>query len=416
MAFTFSFPTATTAASTEEDFLFHTSLIPISPTAPHRSAPCPPKQPARKNGRHIPMKEPSQCGLFTVSEIPEVPDELSYDRDMSCDESMTDADLSILQTPSLSPEPRDAQRRFSWSSDGSEERQIVTPHLGMEGEDPFASWSTIPLEDKVDDDFEMVDAPSQPSFTPFAKGISRARRAPPPLTLTTRFSLPPSTAATPTLSGFPGSATSTVADVELLTPLSSVSTTSSLMPALPIVPAEQWTTQRVHSTFQTPTTPTFPSLGRSTRKCQSPTATVDFAFAFEELLTSCGEAVTTCSLTLPVSDSDDSESLSLRIPPARDINTPEKKTKRSAAPYAPRKPSRAHPHSQLPKRREAAELSSSPLEGDHSFLTCLARSQTPDSGRSVRSARSGSSVGSAGSEKLPGRKSLPMEWRYGQMI
>ncbi|WVQ75965.1 hypothetical protein IAR50_005601 [Cryptococcus sp. DSM 104548] len=456
MSFTFTYPPALAAASTaDNDFIFHTSLIPISPTAPHRSAPCPPKQAAKKSGRHIPMKEPSQCGLFTVSEIPEVDftpapsamvdGDACFDSDMSydVDESMTDADLTLLHTPRLSPEPTLAARRFSWSSDGSDERQIVTPHLGYEADDPFASWSTIPLQDnegKAEQDYDMaeVEVHGQPSFTPFAKGLLRARRAPPPLTLTTRFSLPPAStptsAATPALSGHPASATNTIPDPELLTPLSSISTTSSgsLMPALPIVSPEEWSSQRsCQSALQTPTTPTFASLGRAPRKCQSPTGTVDLASALEELLTSCGE----------IDTSSQFESHSLRRPSPRPISTetttPDEKLKRTTAPYAPRKPSRAHPHSQLPSTISTkstrgqvcgGELSSSPLESDHSFLACLSRSETSEGGRSLKSARSGrsarsagsvgslGSAGSTGSGRLPGRKSLPMEWRFGQMI
>ncbi|WVQ83161.1 hypothetical protein IAT38_005299 [Cryptococcus sp. DSM 104549] len=502
--FTFTSPEGSPVYPDAPDTSF-SFLLPISPPAPHRRAPRPPKASTkRRTGRHIQMREPSQCGLFTVSELPEGEStvyecmEEDFPQDVSGDEGM--GDCTFLQTPSASPSPN--------PDNGSWGTELATP-LG-EGEDPFgAGWTTIPLGGcETGKDFEMAVADAnrppitppqaQPLFAPLqvaSKSTSRLRR-PPPLTLTTRFSLPPpsaaTSAATPALSGHPFSAIS-AADSELLTPRSGISpATSTLMPALPIVAQGEWSTKCGGS----PTTPTRKSWKRHARsdsaeatrarKRHSPDDTVDLAMALEELLASCGESVdfsssSSSSSSASASDSetassseDDFASKSLRfpVPPSRPVGlgissptshplfpaspsissstgtsplsipprtprTPEKSVKayqgspKTPAHFAPKKPARAHPHSQLPPSVSFSSLghasgdscdraaSPSSLRGDHSFLASMSRSESPASSTGSVGSRGSSSLGSAstgGSKRLPGRKALPMEWRFGQMI
>lgn len=465
-------------------FLFQSSSLSLS--APLRPAPHPPKEATKKLGRYIAMKEPSQCGLFTVCEVPETErelqrheamevgslanegsiyscpstivssealcptpsrDELEFSQDAYNESMTTDADITILRTPS--PDSIRRLHRLSWSSTDSDERPVMTPLMDMENEDPFLCWSHVPFNDgKNDDDFEMavVDVSrtfpqslftTPPSLTE-DKAFTRARPAPPPLTLNTRDIIPQSSttssAVTPTLSAHPVSAASTTAYSEILTPYSTTSTASNyLMPTLPIMSSNDWATKlrKAEDTeikVISPTTPTSVTGRKSlTDSHQSSISeNIDLVSALEELLSSCSEAAATDPFPC-ASHGDEFETKALQFPlppnrsglsPGSSLHTPEKKSKRSAAPYAPRKPSRPHPHSQIPPRREGGSISPGSLEGDHSFLAYLSRSESPASGK--RSAKGDNSfgncnTGNGGSRKLPERMSLPMEW-FGQMI
>lgn len=205
-------------------FLFQSSSLSLS--APLRPAPHPPKEATKKLGRYIAMKEPSQCGLFTVCEVPETErelqrhevmevgslanegsiyscpsaivssealcptpsrDELEFSQDAYNESMTTDADITILRTPS--PDSNRRLHRLSWSSTDSDERPVMTPLMDMENEDPFLCWSHVPFDDgKNDDDFEMavVDVSrtfpqslfATPPSLPEDKAFTRARRAP----------------------------------------------------------------------------------------------------------------------------------------------------------------------------------------------------------------------------------------------
>ncbi|WVN89389.1 uncharacterized protein L203_104612 [Cryptococcus depauperatus CBS 7841] len=351
-------------------------------TSPPRRAPKPSMSSPKNLGRHIAMKEPSQYGLFTLCEMPEVEDPFVA----GGNDSMTDADLTLIQTPEASLE-----RRLSWSSNDSS-NGVITPLL-TQNEDPFLSWSNS-------DDYEMSRVNPQPVFAPLAKSLVRSRRAPPPLTLTTRFSLPPSASATPVLSAL--SATSTTADSEILTPLSAVVTGTRLMPALPIVSPGEWTS-RVRASFPSPSTPTKTNRRR---------ADVDIVSALDDIFTSYRDDldVFACCSSDEGSDSESGPVRPTRSPRSPtftfDPYTPERRTKRSSVPYAPRKPSRAHPHSQLPPSGNDA----SGLKGDHSFLHHLSKSRTPPSAKwPVKRVLAGSL-----NCKISG--GMPEEWRFGQMI
>lgn len=486
MSSTFSFSYPEEASTSVATILFQSSSsLPPSPFSPQRPAPQPLKQDCKKLGRHIAMKEPSQCGLFTVCEIPETERELQKQEAMeaeslanegsiySCtsairsseafcltpgrdklelevyNESMTtDADLTILQIPSAESTRR--LHRLSWSSSDSDERPVVTPLMGMENEDPFLCWSHVRFDDgENDDDFEMSEADvsrtiSQPLFsTPPSMSGSKlfSRRAPPALALKSRFSLAQSSmtspAVSPTLIAHPVSAARPTADSDILAPRSTTSATSNyLMPPLPIMSSNDWATELreaedIEINVVAPTTPTL-VRGRKSLKTssQSPISkNIDLASALEDLLSSCGEATAADSLFC-ASDGGDFETKALDFPrpsngsdlsPGGSLHTPEKKSKRSAAPYAPRKPSRAHLHSQIPPKMEGGRVSPKSLEGDHSFLTYLSRNESPVSRKwsvksdSGASSLGGCSTGNDGCRKLPERMGLPMEW-FGQRI
>lgn len=486
MSSTFSFSYPEEASTSVATILFQSSSsLPPLPFSPQRPAPQPLKQDCKKLGRHIAMKEPSQCGLFTVCEIPETERELQKQEAMeaeslanegsiySCtsairsseafcltpgrdelelevyNESMTtDADLTILQIPSAESTRR--LHRLSWSSSDSDERPVVTPLMGMENEDPFLCWSHVPFDDgENDDDFEMSEADvsrtiSQPLFsTPPSMSGSKlfSRRAPPALALKSRFSLAQSSmtspAVSPTLIAHPVSAARPTADSDILAPRSTTSATSNyLMPPLPIMSSNDWATELREAediviNVVTPTTPTL-VRGRKSLKTssQSPISkNIDLASALEDLLSSCGEATAADSLFC-ASDGGDFETKALDFPrpsngsdlsPGGSLHTPEKKSKRSAAPYAPRKPSRAHPHSQIPPKMKGGRVSPKSLEGDHSFLTYLSRNESQVSRKwsvksdSGASSLGGCSTGNDGCRKLPERMGLPMEW-FGQRI
>lgn len=485
MSSVFSFSYFEETSTNLATFFFQSPSLPTSPSAPLGRAPHSPKQATKKLGRHIAMKEPSECGLFTVCEIPETErefqrheaidveslanegsiyscpsaiassealcltpgrNELEFSEDAYNGSMITDADVTILQTPS--PESNRRLHRLSWSSTGSDERPVVTPLMDLENEDPFLCWSHVPSNDgKNDDDFEMAMADvsgtiPQSLFTtspslPDNKAFSRARRAPPPLTLNTRFNLPQSSttssAVTPTLSAHPVSSASTTASSEILTPRSISSTTSSnLMPPLPIMSSNDWATkfrkaEDIEIKVVTPTTPTSIRDHNSfTDSHQSPISeNIDLVSALEDLLSSCGEAAATDSFSCASHDGEfETKPLQFPLPtnrsdllsPGGSLHTPEKKSKCPSAPYAPRKPSRPHPHSQIPLRREEGRISPRSLAGDHSFLAYLSRSESPASGKwSVKSDFSHSSLGSCStgngsSRKLPERMALPVEW------
>ncbi|WVF69671.1 hypothetical protein IAT40_004450 [Kwoniella sp. CBS 6097] len=292
------------------------SLIPISPPAPHRKAPKPPTySPRRHRPRHIQMREPASCGLFTVAEDEEdeMMEEYESDASISIGSFSLMYDLpsavpssEIFPSPSSTPSPetrsyrlgkrRDADvprdidedmdevealNRLSWSSrdssstatmtegeTDSECRGLTTPN--MENEDPFG-WQTIPLSDdaesSVEADIQMAEsAIGGHLFTPFsfskqpalAESIRTSRR-PPPLTLTTQLLTPVST---PTLSSAnPFSATSNASTAEsdsIFTPRTATTpNTASLLPALPIVSSLEWSSRTGgFCDIASPTTPT----------------------------------------------------------------------------------------------------------------------------------------------------------------
>lgn len=445
MSSTFSFSYPEETSTSVATFLFQPSALPFSPFSPKRPAPQPLKQASKQLGRHIAMKEPSQCGLFTLCEIPETGRELQKQEAMEAkslanersiysfssaiassealcltpgrdelelelsqnvyNESMTtDADWTILETPSAESTRR--LHRLSWSSSDSDERPVVTPLIGMENEDPFLCWSHVPFDNgENDDDFEMSEADvsrtiPQPLFsTPPSLSDSKlfSRRAPPALALKSRFNLAQSSitspAVSPTLIAHPVSAAKPTADSDILAPRSTTSATSNcLMPPLPIMSSNDWATELrkaedIEINVVTPTTPTLVRDRKSLKASrQSPISeNIDLASALQDLLSSCGDATAADSLFC-ASDGGDFETKALDFPrpsngsdlsPGGSLHTPEKKSKRSAAPYAPRKPSRPHPHSQIPPKMEEGRVSPRPLEGDHSFLTYLSRNESP---------------------------------------
>ncbi|OCF33874.1 hypothetical protein I316_04586 [Kwoniella heveanensis BCC8398] len=292
------------------------SLIPISPPAPHRKAPKPPNySPRRDRPRHIHMREPASCGLFTVAEDEEDETMDEYESDVSLSvgtfslmydlpSAVPSSEIFPSPTSTPSPEtrsyrldkrrsadvPRDvdeemeeveALNRLSWSSrdssstatitegeTDSECRGLTTPK--MENDDPFG-WQTIPLSDDVEASAEAEIQAADSTigghfFTPLsfskqptlAESIRTSRR-PPPLTLTTRFLTPIST---PTLSSAnPFSAVSNASTAEsdsILTPRTATTpNTASLLPALPIVSSCEWSSRtRGFSEAASPTTPT----------------------------------------------------------------------------------------------------------------------------------------------------------------
>ncbi|WVQ98177.1 hypothetical protein IAU59_005299 [Kwoniella sp. CBS 9459] len=298
-------------------FLYPSSaLMPISPPAPHRKAPKPPSySPRRNRPRHIEMREPASCGLFTVAEDEE--DRMS--EDYESDASASDGTFSLMyDLPSAvpssdifpspvstpSPEARsyrlgkrraadvphdvdedmeevEALNRLSWSSrdssstatmtegeTDSECRGLTTPN--MENEDPFG-WQTIPLSDDVEAsieaDIQMAEStigghlftPLSFSKQPTLAESIRTSRRPPPLTLTTRFLTP---ICTPTLSSAnPFSAVSNASTAEsdtIVTPRTATTpNTASLLPALPIISSLEWSSRTSgFSDLASPTTPT----------------------------------------------------------------------------------------------------------------------------------------------------------------
>lgn len=330
--------------------------------------------------------------------------ELELSQNVYNESMTTDADWTILETPSAESTRR--LHRLSWSSSDSDERPVVTPLIGMENEDPFLCWSHVPFDNgENDDDFEMSEADvsrtiPQPLFsTPPSLSDSKlfSRRAPPALALKSRFNLAQSSitspAVSPTLIAHPVSAAKPTADSDILASRSTTSATSNcLMPPLPIMSSSDWATELrkaedIEINVVTPTTPTL-VRGRKSLKAsrQSPISeNIDLASALQDLLSSCGDATAADSLFC-ASDGGDFETKALDFPrpsngsdlsPGGSLHTPEKKSKRSAAPYAPRKPSRPHPHSQIPPKVEEGRVSPRPLEGDHSFLIYLSRNESP---------------------------------------
>ncbi|KAK8847494.1 hypothetical protein IAR55_005352 [Kwoniella newhampshirensis] len=442
--FTFTFP----------DFDSTAAFLPISPPAPHRRAPRPPQYaPRRRRARHINMREPAQCGLFTVSELPEYEmmsehEEKAQAKDIFS--SPTRGNKIIHDVPKDVEGDNECLNRLSWSSQessvtlaegdaetDSESKGMQTPHL--EADDPFG-WEPIPLDTPIDVEIEMEEE-SKTLSDPFLPAIkidsitlphsaTRPRR-PPPLTLTTRFlsSLP--SLSTP-LSSLPPSATSTASPSDsecLLTP-----NNNALLPPLPIVAEGDWLMQCVMSDLSSPTTPTRPSskcyhdlshsISTSTmispstsHSRQSPDDTVDLTSALEELLTSCGEQVSSSHSAL-AEDEFTAKLLPFNVPPSHTPlhiktvaplkitpRTPQSKRRPSvtpAAPWAPRKP-QPQVQAKRSEHRERYRGSSPTLKGDHSFLTGLSTSEGSSPKSSIRS------ISSSG-RSLPERKGIPLEW------
>ncbi|WWD21585.1 hypothetical protein CI109_106071 [Kwoniella shandongensis] len=464
-----SHPFAAPAPAATFTFTFpaYPTVLPISPPAPHRKAPQPPTySPRRRRARHIRMREPAQCGLFTVSEIPE-DETMVLDNGSTFSTPVKRRSLTAMETPE-DVEDDGSLNRLSWSSSVTDTEGMVTPHL--ESEDPFG-WETIPLggDVKMEERNNNDTTSDDPFFLPEIKIDSTSHltkstrpRRPPPLTLSTKFLTTLPSLSTP-LSSNPASATTTSpADSEcLITPRSlATPTDATLLPSLPIVSGNEWMMSCMMTDLASPTTPTRPSskkyqsVSKSTFnklpsvpssssshvRRHSPRSHVDLASAFEDLLNSCGEHVEESyfSSDSEIETEDDFEAKSLRFPtppshkprsgagktaPLRFgvPRTPESQKNKSSttnivAPFAPRKLSRKEVQLQSQGKRNSEQReryrgSSPTLKGDHSFLTGLSGMPSPHSStRSVTSSSSSSSHSSSSGRSLPERKGIPLEW------
>jgi hypothetical protein len=407
------------------------SLIPISPPAPHRRAPRPPTYtPRRSRSRHIRMREPARCGLFTVCEVDESESDEDPFRSLSSGSTYSlsipsprgfsempysspqthsldlprdvDMDDEILVYRARTPDSLSSLNRLSWgtsdscpaaSSDASEAAEsdgVMTPCL--EEEDPFRySMVDSPLD--LDLQIEPKDCKAITSvFTP-----PRPRR-PPPLDLQ-RFAHP--------------YRSSVVAESDVPTPCSSSLYHDSLLPSLPILAPAEWDRKRATSSPR----PSRKTSKRRQRPASSSEDSINLVSALEELLRSCGEDFSSWS-----SDEESyDQHISFPLPPARDIPhiptslsydsepTPLSASFKIHTPVTPPgalpPPIPLSPKASWPRTRPYDQSTKQKIHGDHSFLQSLsAPMASPASSISSKSGRTSSR------KNLPGRSSLPAEW------
>ena len=334
------------------------------------------------------MREPAYCGLFTVCEADErdtAPLSLAELPGKRFPFTIPSAAASseVFPSPSVTSRemdlPRDVEmddgeemrRRLSWSSETDESVGAATPDI--EEEDPFSldyAWEGMPVDDDTYDSAMSAEVYETVMIDEDVIATSSRHRRPPPLELV-KYHHPFSAAS---LSDEPD---------PLITPRTSSIriTPASLLPALPILSPTRW-----HS--QSPSTPTFK---RRSHRRNSPDDPVDLVSALEDLLSSCGEPLSSDS-----EDEIETSTLSFPLPPSRtplsadfDLRTPRTPEKNSRVTF-PSPPSTPGPTERLRPK----------LKGDHSFLQSMSRRDSPSS--SVGSSSSGRS--------LPGRGKLPSDW------
>lgn len=338
------------------------NVLPASPNSPSpRPAPQPPMlaSPRRSRARHIPMREPARLGLFTVCEVDEPDHDDGDDDDVfssrytlslapaatvtAAPEEEPKSGEYILRVPSASSSSESFQQRLSQvlssATDLPSDVDTSTGSSGQDGAEPVSyspsdiqfsrlSWASTSSTDSVastsppvtgwtprqsssqeaaylprtpesenNDPFVargqpvMLDKSSSPYYpiAPRRASSSSRRSPPPPLDLRPRQ--------------FPS-------DASCLFPSS-----TGLLPALPILNANDWRSACDASSPRTPAGPARTSEAPfAPRRPQRPTTTSiqpeDLDAALDDLLRSCGE------------DSDDDEHLASRrllfpLPPAR---------------------------------------------------------------------------------------------------